>query len=158
MSLEFRFYKYGGKCESSKEECSDILKIMAANIHSEGKSVSCKKEPQYCAVTYKCYNCELTRTGTFTLKMVEDESYATDIYVSISSSSSIPGEKSTLTTIVTASSIDKYFRGSDPTTINLLTTPSLFLTNLDDWNSELKGYHISQLVDPHEGSEVEYSE
>jgi hypothetical protein len=90
--------------------------------------------------------------------MSEDESYATDIYITISSSSSIPGEYSTIKTKVSTSDRNKYFRGADPSIISLLMTPSLFLTDTRTWENELKGYHISETLDPKKGSEIEYSE
>jgi hypothetical protein len=97
-----------------------------------------ERDGTLCIVSFKCLECELTNTGSLTLTMVEDESYATDIYITISSSSSIPGEYSTIKTKVSTSDITKYYRGSDPSIVNLLMTPSLFLTDTGEWENELK--------------------
>ena len=122
------------------------------------EKLSCEKQDSLCKVSLKCSDCELTNTGSLTLTMEEDESYSTGIYVTISSSSSIPGEYSTIKTMASTSETTKYFRGADPSIIYLLVTPSLFLSDTGDWDNQLKGYHMTELTDPKKGSEIEYSE
>ncbi len=77
--------------------------------------------------------------------------------MTVSSSSSIPNEKSTISTVVSAEK-GKYFRGMNPSEVHLLMTPSIFRNDSGDWEDEIKGYHISQLQDPQKGSEVYYPE
>jgi hypothetical protein len=140
------------------DQVSYYPKISMDNLEGYIIDKNLKKESTYCIVSFKCSNCELISTGSLTLTMEEDDSYATDIYATISSPSSIPGENSTIKTFVSTSDNRKYFRGSDPSLIYILTTPSLFLTDTEDWDDRLKGYHITELLEPERGSMVEYSE
>lgn len=140
------------------DQISNYPKISMDNLEGYITHMNLQKDTTHCMVSFKCYNCELLSTGSLTLTMEEDDSYATDIYVTISSSSSIPGENSTIKTNVSTSDNTKYFRGSDPIQIYLLMTPSLFHTDTEEWDDKLKGYHITELLDPQKGSTVEYSE
>lgn len=79
------------------------------------------------------------------------------MYVKVQTSSSIPSETSTIISYI-PSDINKVFRGSDPTRVNLLMTPSLFQSDTGKWDSEGKGYHISQLQNSIKGSQIDYTE
>jgi hypothetical protein len=89
--------------------------------------------------------------------MVEDKSYASDIYIRIRSSSSIPDEISELKTAIIGKN-DKYFRGPDPSIVHILMTPSIFMNDSGDWESDLKGYHIILSKVSDKGSQIDYSE
>jgi hypothetical protein len=158
MSFEFTFLNYEGICEVDAGKCMEELQTDLLNIRSNHSDIGCLHSDHTCTVTYTFYDCEVSSSGSFTLKMLQDESYATDIYLTISSSSSIPGEKSTLKTAISTSDRHKYFRGSDPSTVFILMTPSLLLTDSDEWDTKSKGYHVSQTRDPTPGSMIEYSE
>jgi hypothetical protein len=87
----------------------------------------------------------------------ESESYATNIDIEISSTSSIPNQISQISTVISADP-GKYFRGADPSIAYLTMTPSLFLNDSGDWDNEQKGYHISYRLDSTPGSQIQYSE
>lgn len=158
MSFEFTFTNYQGLCEIDSGKCIEKLQIESLNIRSSDSDTSCLHSDNTCTVTFTCYECEVTSSGSFTLRMLEDESYATDIYLTISSSSSIPSEKSTIKTTIATLDRLKYFRGSVPSEVFILMTPSLLLTDSEEWNTKSKGYHVSQIRDPIPGSIIEYSE
>lgn len=140
------------------DKASEYPKINMDNLAGDIIDKNLKKESTYCIVSFKCSNCELISTGSLTLIMGEDDSYATDMYATISSSSSIPGENSTIKTFISTSDNTKYFRGPNPIQIYLLATPSLFLTDTGEWNSEVKGYHVTEVLDPKKGTVVDYPE
>ena len=91
------------------------------------------------------------------LELSESKSYCSEILVKIQTSSSIPDEVSSISTQIPMD-INKYYRGSEPSLVNLLMTPSLFLSDTGEWESKLKGYHISQTQDPIKGSQISYTE
>lgn len=79
------------------------------------------------------------------------------MFVKIQTSSSMPDETSGISTRIPMN-INKYYRGLEPSIVSLLMTPSLFLTDTGEWESELKGYHISQTQDPIKGSQISFTE
>ncbi len=85
------------------------------------------------------------------LVLSESLSFATDIEVNVTSSSSIPDEYSS-TAIYIEGESDRLFRGIEPTKVNLLMTPSLYLSDVPDWESELTGYHTSKQQEIEKGS------
>lgn len=157
MHFEFTFANYGGDCVNERDECIKEIEFITDKIQGDISTPSCEQENSYCRVSYKCTNCELIGQGSFTLNMLEDKSYASDIYIKVRSSSSIPNEVSELKTAILGEN-DKYFRGSDPSVAYLLLTPSLFINDSGDWESELKGYHITLSKDSEKGSQIDYSE
>ena len=140
------------------DQISDYPKISMQNLKGHITDRNLKTENTNCIVSFKCSDCEVINTGRLTLTMEEDYSYATDIYATISSSSSIPGENSTIKTFVSTSDNTSYLRGPDPSMIHIFTTPSLFLTDTEEFGNQVKGYHITELSPPQIGSNVKYSE
>lgn len=110
-----------------------------------------------CVVSFKCPDCELTRSGSLSLEMLEPDSVAADILVKISSNSSIPGENSSISSLLLGDT-DKYFRGPNPSTFYILLTPWVFINDSEDWDKGIKGYHASQIKDPEKGSQIPYSQ
>lgn len=139
------------------DECSDQIRVDMKYIEGNISDQKCKLDGYHCIVSLKCLNCALTNSASVILSMLEEQSYATEIYISVTSYSSIPEGGSSLKTQISASD-DKFFRGPNPNIAHLLMTPSLFITNSEDWENELKGYHISLLKDSEKGSQIEYSE
>jgi hypothetical protein len=140
------------------DQVSDYPKISMDNLNGYIIDRNLEKENTSCIVSFKCYNCEVINAGSLTLTMEEDDSYASDIYATISSSSSIPGESSTIKTFVSTNDNTSYLRGPDPSLIYISTTPSIFLTDTGEWDNQVKGYHITEISPPKIGSKVEYSE
>lgn len=77
------------------------------------------------------------------------------ISVKIETSSSIPGQTSSIYSEIT-SQTKYFFRGPDPCIFKFLMIPSLFHSDTNTWEDDLTGYHISMLEKPTEGSQVEY--
>ena len=115
------------------------------------------REQSSCYISLRIVNFELINNGAIKVRLSESQSYSSRISVKIHTSSSIPDEVSTIS-ISTSSSEGKYFRGSIPTTFKFLMIPSLFESNTDQWETNLKGYHSSLIENPTEGSQVNFSE
>jgi hypothetical protein len=148
---------YGGRCVNDNNECSDHVRVDMEYIEGNISNLKCSLDRNCCIVSLKCVNCMLTNSANVILTMLEEQSYATEIYISVTSSSSIPEGGSSLLTKISAND-DKFFRGPNPNIAHLLMTPSLFITNSEDWENELKGYHISILRDSEKGTQIDYSE
>ncbi len=151
---------YGGQCVDKDGNCTNNLRVYPENISAQINNLACKKIEANCYVSFNIPEFELERDGSITLELFESESFCSGINFKAQTSSSIPGEYSSNLTRIP---IDKngYFKGQDPTIINLLMTPSLFISNMVIWKEDSKdhkGYHISQTEDVIKGSQMSYSE
>ena len=151
MIFEFSFFGHGGKCVNEKSKCVDELNISIENIDGQFELPSCEDLQHTCFIRYSCKNCELKNSAKLSVVLSENLSFANKIRVNVTSSSSIPEEYSSIS-IFQASEYDHLFRGIEPTQFNLYLTPSLYLSDVPDWESELTGYHISQNKEPEVGS------
>jgi hypothetical protein len=156
MVFEYTFKNYGGRC-GYNGECVRGVEIIGDYLNGALDIETCEKIQSDCIVTAICLNCELYKAGSIHLIMDETQSFASDIIVKVTVSSSIPGETSSITTSITNSG-NTIFRGIDPSIVHLLATPSLFLSEVSDWKDEGTGYHISELKEPTQGSLIEISE
>lgn len=156
MIFEYTFKNYGGEC-SVDHKCASGISISQEYLDGKFSEPVCEKKSSDCFVRTVCRNCELTNTGSTTIVMSESQSFAAEIYVNVTTSSSIPDEVSSIFTVITADE-NTIFRGIEPTIVYLLVTPSVFLSQVSDWASELTGYHIAQSRDPTKGSLINTSE
>ncbi|OMJ73408.1 hypothetical protein SteCoe_27920 [Stentor coeruleus] len=101
--------------------------------------------------SFYCNDCFISGESIFFLQFL-DASYASAIYVKITSSSSIPNEVSSLKSELYP---DKghMFMGSGKSEFFFTFTPSLFVSELSYWPSPLTGYHISNDKLPIKGSQ-----
>jgi hypothetical protein len=108
-----------------------------------------------CHISLKFHKFDLDNNGSINLLLTESKSLSSKISVKIETSSSIPGQTSSISYEIT-SKTKYFFRGSDPCIFKFLMIPSLFQTDTNTWDNDLTGYHISMLEKPTEGSQVEY--
>jgi hypothetical protein len=87
------------------------------------------------------------------LRLYETESFCSGIYLKVETTSSIPGEISSISDIIWSNK-DQYFKGSVPSTFSFFMTPSIFKTDSSLWETENTGYHISIQEDPVYGSQA----
>jgi hypothetical protein len=127
------------------------------NVNGELADLKCSIIDSDCYVNFSIKDFELTSLGSMSLELTEVDSLCSDISVKVQTSSSIPDELSTISTTIPKDA-NKYYRGLDGSTVSLLMTPSLFISERGDWASELKGYHISQTQKPIKGSQISYTE
>jgi hypothetical protein len=126
-------------------------------VHGELADLKCSFIDSDCYLNFSIKDFEITSLGSVNVELNEFDSYCSDISVKVQTSSSIPGELSSISTTITKDA-NKYYRGSEGSIVNLLITPSLFISETDDLASELKGYHMSQIQNPIKGSQISYTE
>lgn len=110
-----------------------------------------------CVLSFDIRNFELKDNGKVGLKLSESQSLSSGISLEIITSSSIPGEISSISDKI-LSDRQYFFRGPIPTTFSYLMTPSLFKTDSSIWEDEQTGYHISIQQFPTKGSQANISE
>jgi hypothetical protein len=138
-------------------ECTEHITIAYDNIRGKIQDIQCRKVESDCEISFRVSNLYLGSSAYVSIELLEKDSYCSDIYVKVQTSSSIPDETSSITTYI-LSDKNKLFRGYDPTVIHLLMTPSLFLSDTDIWESEAQGYHISQVQNNIKGSQIDFTE
>lgn len=152
MIFEYTFKNYGGQC-TSLEKCTESLEILRDNLEGTLSQPKCQKLSNDCNIHFHCHDCELTNPGSISLILSEDRSYATDIILNITASSSIPNQYSSFLSS-TQTHPDIVLRGQDPTVFYYKLIPSLFLSDTRSSEDELTGYHVSSMTDPEIGSSV----
>jgi hypothetical protein len=139
------------------DNCTEYLNISFDNVNGKLVDLKCSMIGSDCYVNFSIRDFELTSLGSVNVELTEVDSYCSDISVKLQTSSSIPNELSTISTTIPKNA-NKYYRGSEGSTVTLLITPSLFISDTGDWASELKGYHVSQTQNPIKGTQISYTE
>ena len=121
------FISYGGTCVSYPDGPCHPKILWASDNIINGKEtpIVCTKEDNDCTITYKCTDCEVETGGVLNYDLSELNSYATEIAVNITTTSSIPDENSFVSKNVKADS-NTVFRGPIATRFPVLLTPSVF--------------------------------
>ncbi|OMJ74619.1 hypothetical protein SteCoe_26399 [Stentor coeruleus] len=157
------FYTYGGKCISSENVDtillpSSMICLKDISYTIEGLSYSsvtntCEMIDSNCIVRLEFSNLELIQSiASVYIELKESRSFANNIGVNITSSSSIPNEVSNIFVIIEPPSKNYLFRGTVPTTIYFKLTPSVFTSESTEWPSFETGFHISTSENPDIGS------
>lgn len=105
-----------------------------------------------CDIVFSCSNCIIDVGAVLTVTSLEKVARASEIYVNVTSDSSIPQEISSFTTKLSANH-GYIFIGNNPSKFYFTVTPSLFESDATDWPSKLTGYHVSGENTPLPGSE-----
>jgi hypothetical protein len=150
MIFEFRFLNYGDDCTFG-DSCTQDLSISSLNLDGKLKKTTCQRIQSDCLIRIEYENCELTNSGSVTVDLTESLSFATEISMNVTISSSIPNEYSSITSFIDNPS-DTILRGLDPSIFYLTLTPSVFVSEVEDWVSEETGYHVSISKSPQKGS------
>lgn len=147
-----KFLVYGDSCEINNI-CNPLIQVTADNFKSSLSKISCKMtNNKSCIITFKCYDCSLSKGTILKISLLEKFSYASGIEVNITSDSSIPKSKSSVS-LTLQSSINYIFIGSDPSKFFFTLTPSIFRSESSNWPDLLTGYHASSDSVPIKGSE-----
>lgn len=157
MIFEFSFLNYGGYCVDQNLECVKQLEISQENLIGEFSQPICKDMKHYCSISYICNQCELTNSAKLSLVLKESLSFATEMKVNVTSSSSIPNSYSS-TSVFIPGEADKLFRGIEPTKVYLLITPSIYISEVEGDEEERTGYHIFTNEDSENGSLIDINE
>ncbi|OMJ73406.1 hypothetical protein SteCoe_27918 [Stentor coeruleus] len=143
---------YNGECGVNKV-CNSQIFINITGFASSSFEYECEIIDKIsCRVSVLCNDCVQIERGSVFINFREKLSYASAIYVNVTSNSSIPNELSSIQNELYAS--EKYVMiGSEASEFYYTTTPSLFVSESSKWPSQLTGYHVSSEQYPSKGSE-----
>ncbi|OMJ80673.1 hypothetical protein SteCoe_19006 [Stentor coeruleus] len=146
------FVGYGGSC-GVNNTCNEKIFINTTNLYGSSFKYSCEiSENDACIVKVTCYDCELRGGASIFINSKEKLSLASEIYVNITSDSSIPNEISSIRNEIYASK-NYVFIGSKASEFYYTLTPSLFRSQSSNWQGEITGYHVSTEEFPLPGSQ-----
>lgn len=142
---------FGASCtRDDSDTCSSLLKVTSENL--KGLTfISCRIDKSDCIVEFKCINCQIETSGLVHIRSTERSAYSTMINLNVTSTSSIPDENSSIRTYIEPGST-VVFIGNNPTKFYIQMTPSIFKSDVPDWDSDLTGFHVSQANNPEPGS------
>ena len=136
------FLRYGDSCVNSTGGCSALIFVTFQNVNYNSTSYSCTLVDKTCMISVICVACVFDAGSMLTMILTEKLSYATGIYVNVSSTSSIPGKRSSVLNDLYPNT-GYMFIGSTPSEFFFLMTPSLFESQSSQWPAKDTGYHVS---------------
>ena len=146
------FLGYRDSCGGAGASCGSLISISFLGTESSSTSSSCTLVSDTCLVTAACMDCILDVGSGLSIVLQEPLSYAVGIQVNVSSSSSIPGTRSSVLTDVYPKA-GYMFIGSLPSTFYFVMIPSLFESETSQWPPKETGYHVSAGAGTQAGSE-----
>ena len=125
LEIHLNLLYYRGDCVKD-QECHPLISIEYQNIQGSFYT-SCTKDNFGCAIEMTCNNCEILTGSTVDLSFKEVFSYASGIELNLTSSSSIPDQKSSVVQYLEPSG-SKVFRGPTPSIFLINSIPSVTFT------------------------------
>jgi hypothetical protein len=153
-SLSFSLFlsAFGGQC-INKTECADSIQQHLSNIKCFNTQKTCiLHNNKTCIIKVTCLDGEIKTGAQVNFNITGSLSYTSRIQLTLTASSSIPNEDSSVSSLLLPSS-GYVFIGSNPSEFSFLVTPSLFQSESRKWESEITGYHISEKNSPVYGSQ-----
>ena len=146
------FEHFGDICEANNE-CDSGVNITGVGFDILNGQYKCKQEADTCILTFICNHCAIGSTSYVELTLRELYGYASSINVNVSSTSSIPDSNSSVFSSISAAE-NSVFIGYGYTTFYFELTPSLFISLVSDFKSNVTGYHVNEASSPSAGSEA----
>ena len=141
IQIDFRFY--GGNCDSNY--LSTNIKGISGNFVFETI-----RDEHKCIVAVSCPSCTVNDYSEILVSFKEQNSFATEIDLNFTSTTSIPGKTSSVRTLVLSDS-DKILTGNTSSVFQFELTPTL----MNDQSATTSGYHINGNISPVIGSQYE---
>lgn len=152
FTVSVKLYNYGGVCIEN-DKCNEDISVKVTKINIEKSEFVCVKEKYNCIIYYYCIDCEIKSDSRISFTLKEVNSYTTAIEANLTSSSSIPGEISSIE-IVKVANTNELFRGVTPTKFYFTITPSYYTSQ----TGSATGYHIALEKSPNAGSSYKPSD
>ena len=141
IEITLNLLTYGDICVITNSSAPSIL-ITLSNINYTSLSyTSVLNKDKTCTIAVHCTSCTINQGATLSITLQEQLSYSTGIIITASSSSSIPGNSSSVTQSLYASS-GCMFIGPVASQFSFIMTPSLFVSESSQWPSTQTGYHV----------------
>ena len=147
---------YGDICELNSECSSDII-VTAYNFDMIDQYYTCHQVGSSCFVNFLCTNCAIGAQAYVKFAFQSTYSYASAINVNVTSTSSIPESNSSVTSSIEPQ-YNQIYAGPIDSSFNFLITPSLFISYVSEFKSNVTGYHITEKLAPSPGSMVYINE
>jgi hypothetical protein len=138
-------------------ECSEDIALNTSGIRGYIQNPKCQISDSDCDISFEIINFELERSGSIDMELNDKDSYCSGMHVKIQATSSIPDQNSSIVSYISADK-DKLFKGYNPTEVNIMMIPSIFLSDTAELRSESTGYHISKFEKDVKGSQINYKE
>ena len=145
------FENYGDICEINGK-CSAEIKVIASDFNILHENYSCQQTGSSCTISFMCLNCVIGSQASVRFILQSAHSYSSSINVNVTSTSSIPESVSSVYTSI-AAQFSKLFVGSIDSCFYFIMTPSLFISYVPEFESNITGYHVTELMIPAPGTE-----
>ena len=144
------FENYGDVCELNLT-CPSKITVNAYNFEFLNQSNTCFQADRSCFVSFICTNCVIGPEAYIQFAFESTYSYASAINVNVMSTSSIPESNSSVYSSLKAQ-YNQVYSGPTDSSFYFLITPSLFISYVPDFKSNITGYHITENSAPSPGS------
>ena len=152
FTVNLAFLTYGDSCTVNKV-CSPNISLAVTNIRSKISHYECElTSDNSCNIYFTCINCIIDTGAILAVELNQQLSYASGIYVNVTSDSSILGQPSSILSKIN-SDANHIIIGASPTNFYFTATASYFTSESSAWPAQATGYHISSEVNPVVGSQ-----
>jgi len=150
ITVKLILENYIDNCEAQDSVCAEGISV--TNFKVTGyPTKSCTQVNDICEIVWECSDCDIETGAYINYEMQQPKSYADTIIANVTTSSSIPDEFSSIEQSI-KSEFDTVFRGSEMNYLYFEMTPSVFITDSDEWETDQTGYHVAATEAPLEGS------
>jgi N-acetylneuraminic acid mutarotase len=145
LHVTLMFSSYRGRCDQK------FLNITTSD-HIMQDSLDTTDEPPFCYFNLKAKLSKMIESGSFiSFSLTDQASYTSDINIRLKTSSSVPGEESSVTQHLTVSS-KLILRGDNPSVFTFSLLPAYYRKELVFGDESHKGYVLSTGTSPLPGS------
>ena len=145
------FKNYGDLCNVNNSCSADIKATPYDFDILYNYNYTCQQNSGSCIVTFSCYKCVIGSQSSVKFSLQSTYSYSSSITLIVTSTSSIPESKSSVYDSINTQP-NQVFVGPINSIFYFLMTPSLFVSYVSEFQSNITGYHVSKDINPIPGS------
>jgi hypothetical protein len=159
LTVNLRLENYGDSCGPSEDgSCSSEVYVTTTQVDTKTPEVTCTQSDKICTITWASKNCVINTGAYIEYNMQQQNSYSNRIVANVTSTSSIPGETSSVEQSI-SSEYNAMYRGSAFNLMYFELIPSVssrqvFITDSGEWTTDRTGYHVAVNKAAVEGSTV----
>jgi hypothetical protein len=150
IEVELILHNYGSVCDKT----IDISEVSYFSLNKNGGNYTMTKVDSSCVIKINLPDCKIDTGAGIDVKLQNENSYCSDLEITVTSTSSIEDKESLINEKLHADE-NKVFRGYEPSTFNILLFPSLYQST--DSN-KYTGYHVSLYTTANKGTMYEINE
>ncbi|OMJ77208.1 hypothetical protein SteCoe_23243 [Stentor coeruleus] len=153
LAISVTFFEYNGPCVEDNE-CHENISIDDESFKFTKKIQNCYKDEGNCMIKVEYEDFESENESSVTFKINENIAYSNGIMVTMTCTSSIPENGSSINIPIYPDSTQYVFKGSTPSIFYIELIPSIFTSQSSKWPSFSTGYHLTLLKPTELGSQV----